>query len=708
MVGTRRQSGRVLTQATLEPTSDEKKRDSDSIDDADDDGMDSGSSSSDLNDESDWEDRKGKATKRAALKRGKVSAKSSPSKVNDQKATTKKRNISLLLTMPMDVIYEVLCFLAPRDLISLTRTSKVLRDTLVSSNARTVWKSVREAVKGPSPPQDFSEPRWAALLFGKAICECCHAPNVHGIEFALRRRLCTSCKKENYVVTSKFPKVFPDFDIQILEFIPYTTVGGWSHGYPSKSKFYWKGDIYDIARTWGAHTSNVHMRIPGAKQKMEDFRDQRLKFVEEVVEDVKRYRKWYATMCAERAQKDEQRKEHRWTAIYAKFIELGYLEVDIYTIKWETSVCAAAELTERGWIRIRPGLEAKIMAAKSDRLASLRRILLQRRKEVLYPLYNKYLRTVTPSKWLYHPRACEVCNIPQFDEVLNAADDVQINEQSFTDVMRNLPALVKTWLEARKSVLEELVSLAKGPHVDSPEPESAPTKPSDLSAAATTDILKLTTSIFKCGNRTCTVNASPWDGQYTNPLFGWDGAVTHQCEEGSKWSPRPLPTILVFFKEASDAAAELARLSGLDITRATIADMDDQGKFFFCSHCPLEQRNYCNRGDSRPAYTWRSAVSHAPKHDHPTDPSWQMLTMQEAHGVDKPYDHLRGDNCWSCNHCPAFFDAWKGARSVLDHLRDHHNITNPQEPADIFHHPGKRQNPVLARVWRQYERALHP
>lgn len=36
---------------------------------------------------------------------------------------------------------------------------------MLSPNTITVWKAARELFNAPEPPQDFSEPRWAALLF---------------------------------------------------------------------------------------------------------------------------------------------------------------------------------------------------------------------------------------------------------------------------------------------------------------------------------------------------------------------------------------------------------------------------------------------------------------------------------------------------------------------------------------------------------------
>ena len=67
----------------------------------------------------------------------------------------------------------------------------------------------------PDPPEDMSEPAWALLLFGPAVCSVrrqsfsrivsilshdfwpqqCSTKNVHRVDFGLRRRLCVACKK---------------------------------------------------------------------------------------------------------------------------------------------------------------------------------------------------------------------------------------------------------------------------------------------------------------------------------------------------------------------------------------------------------------------------------------------------------------------------------------------------------------------------------
>lgn len=59
------------------------------------------------------------------------------------------------------------------DLLNLARTSNTLRQVLMSRKSMSVWIAARRnagATEVPEPPEDMSEPAWAQLLFGPAIC----------------------------------------------------------------------------------------------------------------------------------------------------------------------------------------------------------------------------------------------------------------------------------------------------------------------------------------------------------------------------------------------------------------------------------------------------------------------------------------------------------------------------------------------------------
>ncbi|KIK57099.1 hypothetical protein GYMLUDRAFT_773837 [Collybiopsis luxurians FD-317 M1] len=68
--------------------------------------------------------------------------------------------------VPLDVVFEIFCYLDPGDLLRLARTSKELRNLLMSKTSITIWHSSRENLPGlPPPSKDLNEPQYAQLLF---------------------------------------------------------------------------------------------------------------------------------------------------------------------------------------------------------------------------------------------------------------------------------------------------------------------------------------------------------------------------------------------------------------------------------------------------------------------------------------------------------------------------------------------------------------
>jgi len=131
--------------------------------------------------------KKGKAPPAKRAKKGSGSAQA---KQSSAKGSRQKKSLSMLPTMPLDVLFEVkkscisgcrptlivyrmhqvFSHLTPKDIINLSRTSRVFRDTLMMRNATSVWKAARERFGAPECPSNMNEPQWAVLLFGN-LCQ---------------------------------------------------------------------------------------------------------------------------------------------------------------------------------------------------------------------------------------------------------------------------------------------------------------------------------------------------------------------------------------------------------------------------------------------------------------------------------------------------------------------------------------------------------
>jgi len=69
--------------------------------------------------------------------------------------------------------WQIFSALHPKDILSLSRTSRVFRLTLSPSTARSVWRAALDKDGAPDCPSDWTEPRWAALLYDHHCQVCC-------------------------------------------------------------------------------------------------------------------------------------------------------------------------------------------------------------------------------------------------------------------------------------------------------------------------------------------------------------------------------------------------------------------------------------------------------------------------------------------------------------------------------------------------------
>ncbi|KAF9260265.1 hypothetical protein L218DRAFT_872714 [Marasmius fiardii PR-910] len=82
--------------------------------------------------------------------------------------------------MPLELVFEILSYLHPIDLLNLARTNKSLRKFLMSrSLSENIWRAAlkrRFFPTLPPIPSGFSEPAFVALLFNP-ICHACGQPS---------------------------------------------------------------------------------------------------------------------------------------------------------------------------------------------------------------------------------------------------------------------------------------------------------------------------------------------------------------------------------------------------------------------------------------------------------------------------------------------------------------------------------------------------
>ncbi|KLO19539.1 hypothetical protein SCHPADRAFT_992778 [Schizopora paradoxa] len=100
-----------------------------------------------------------------------------------------------LLSIPLDIFFNILKYLGPVDLLSLARSCGALHEVLVTRQMKGVWKACLDAHNVPPLPDNIpiNEVQLAAMLFENS-CQACGAQALKNhFHDTLLVRLCLGC-----------------------------------------------------------------------------------------------------------------------------------------------------------------------------------------------------------------------------------------------------------------------------------------------------------------------------------------------------------------------------------------------------------------------------------------------------------------------------------------------------------------------------------
>ncbi|CAE6506532.1 unnamed protein product [Rhizoctonia solani] len=106
--------------------------------------------------------------------------------------------------MPDEILAEILLSAHPGDLLSLSQTCKLFRNTLMKESAANIWKSAERNVPHLPvyPWSDMAPHAYAALLFSK-FCTSYGMPTLTEPDPYLLVRFCSSCREVKLAEISK-------------------------------------------------------------------------------------------------------------------------------------------------------------------------------------------------------------------------------------------------------------------------------------------------------------------------------------------------------------------------------------------------------------------------------------------------------------------------------------------------------------------------
>lgn len=600
----------------------------------------------------------------------------------------KKKTLSLIVTVPIDILLEIFGFLEPVDLSHLFRTHKVFCTVLSSNHAVSVWKAARVNRGGvPDCMPGMSEVEWADLLFGGTDCHEYGRERVWDIDFGIRRRVCQPCLNESLVCKSAFPFEFSEYDPIILDLIPFSSIGVEDHDHDyiadSACKFFWSDDIVKMAKEL-----EVYLK-PGAEQALEDFKQSRKKYVDSDSNHIAVCDAWVANDCAQQSLYARELRRKNTQLFQARLVDLGHDAKDVERMfDHHHYGVLDKEFTGARWKRLIPKVEHKLARLQEEWRLEKQREVTSIRESKLLTMYHKYVRPL-PQGIVPPPQDfLKLCDIAEFIKSPPTAD-TKSDVQPCDAFAGKIPDFCAHYMHKKKLELTRLLALPTDAVQDTTAPQSQGIDaPDDM-------LLQLATSVFQCAYPRSFL------------LITWDKVQHHQGS--SSHSQRMAlqssyalmmsisPCTFSISQRGVAAARSLLSLVGLDAKTTTATTMDDLQCRFFCSNCSTKLEN---GGSYRMAMNWRQGVFHYVEDQSPShnEPRWELLSTAQLQVIQSwtvPEYPAATQQVWRCNKCNVYHEDSTTKAKMIKHMQSH-GITTPTEGIDFSYDQGLIEKPPPA------------
>ncbi|KAJ3765396.1 hypothetical protein FB446DRAFT_467498 [Lentinula raphanica] len=379
--------------------------------------------------------------------------------------------------VPLDIIFEIFSYLETSDLLTLARTTRDLRSTLMSKTSEFIWRTARLNLDDLPPlPKDLNEPQYADLLFGTHCYLCSKKTGCIPTFWSFRTRCCRPCALETYPYLQSLRRAQPQ-DYRDANILPREVIPGiFKH---SKST---------PARHVG-HTA-LTMRLRDEYDSLTD-EEEITAWVTRKWEEEEAIRthgqlchKWYSDMLQKR---EDRLLEERKDAILRNLEDWGLREEAEIIINSPNSrlflkhegVDEPKKLTTHAWNQMKEELVELLSDHRERRIAEIIKAAALERYEKLHKSYNEIVTNVDFQEPF--PLAEDVLDDQVCEELVwNTPPEIDLTSDFLSSqIAQFMPSFIERWKSAK---VLELVNKIK---------EVVPT-------FAMSD-LQLATTIFRCG-----------------------------------------------------------------------------------------------------------------------------------------------------------------------------------------------------------------
>ncbi|KAF6743385.1 hypothetical protein DFP72DRAFT_858918 [Ephemerocybe angulata] len=580
-----------------------------------------------------------KRLKTTANKKSKAGSKSGPADMdtgNSKVPAKPRKNLKALITeLPTDILLEVLSHLPPRDLLHTARTDRLFRKTILNRGSMSVWKTSLEAYNTPEPPEDFSLPRWAALLF-EPICQYTSGvleQEVMNVDWYLLKRICPACKAKCLTRLSFSMRYkHPQLSAATETYISSTWHEGAAH--------FWASDFEDFKSRWDKAAESID---PVEIAAFEKWKKERAIQVAKRIQMVPVYEEWRKGLTSKNKNEAERRRELRLRGVRSRFLELGYLDIDI-----DSAISVESD---------------GIFSGSPDVTDANLEPTVEKRMGILEDVYSTYLEGLRPSEQYFCPPLEDLRPIPEVLTILEADKMRKITEPDFKPVADILDDLIARYQVEKKKTLVNLLNSSRDRYMDEP--------------------LELARNVFRrAGHQGSSVRSQAPTSDCV--LVGWAMLGTHITDAYSEVMLRPgvylnMPTGFIYNELSSRHSSELIDMAGLNPQTASVDEMDSMDPRFVYDTCST-LKGYA-------ILSWRAALCHLFE-KHPNRwPTMRLASKDEAAQAKSNEGQFReAAEAWACNHCSDFLavSSTGTKAAVLEHLENEHKVTDPKSTEDYF------------------------
>ncbi|GJE93546.1 hypothetical protein PsYK624_097050 [Phanerochaete sordida] len=301
-----------------------------------------------------------------------------------------------LLEMPVDIWFEIVSHLTPKDLLHLSRTSKHFRAMFMHRAQKHLWAAARRNVGLPDPPEHISEPRVAAVLFSSTCFGC----GKRGLQYDLGLvvRYCKACMtekvKQGDTLQAEYEIALDDL-MPVFQLLPCSR-RWWTYGNVDRNNELY--DSYDAAQFESILIQHYALVENSDETALHTFIDERTRVALAAREFSKGLEGWENEQYAAKQKIERAREEN----IEEKLFSIGYTEADLIDLEswappgtvhsWKALVRQPHPLTPRIWKNIRPRLEALLAEAKAERERDEQRDRRSVREAELRDVYAEFLQ----------------------------------------------------------------------------------------------------------------------------------------------------------------------------------------------------------------------------------------------------------------------------------------------------------------------------